>query len=106
MDAERRAFLSAVHHATAVPGGRTAVVLTLRGDFYPKLAGYPAFAQFVASHQMLVGGLERAEIREVIEGPARVVGLRVEPDLIDTAVADVVRAPGSLPLLQHALRET
>ena len=105
-EADRRAFLAAVHHATAVPGGRTSVVLTLRADFYPKLAQFAAFAQFVQSHQMLIGGLAGDEIRQVIEEPARVVGLEVEPGLVDTIETDVVREAGSLPLLQYALLET
>jgi WD40 repeat protein len=105
-EADRRAFLAAVHYATAIPGGRTSVVFTLRADFYPKLAQFAAFAQFVQSHQMLIGGLKGDEIREVIEEPARVVGLEVEPGLVDTIETEVVREPGSLPLLQHALLET
>ena len=89
-----------------MPGGRTAVVLTLRADFYPRLARYPALAQYVQARQMLVGGLADDEIRQVIEEPARVAGLEVEAGLVETIRADVVREPGSLPLLQHALLET
>lgn len=105
-EARRRAFLANLHHATLVPGGRTAVVLTLRADFYPRLARYPTVAQYVQSRQMLLGALDDDAIRQVIEEPARVAGLRVEPGLVETIRADVVREPGSLPLLQHALLET
>lgn len=105
-DDERRAFLANVHYATAVPGGRAAVVLTLRADFYARLARYPALAQFVQSRQMLIGELAEDELRQAIEEPARVVGLDVAPELVDTILADVLREPGILPLLQHALLET
>jgi len=48
---QRLSFLAALHYASVVPGGRTAVVLTLRADFYPRLAAYPGIAQLVESNQ-------------------------------------------------------
>ncbi|MGE3287357.1 MAG: TIR domain-containing protein [Pseudonocardia sp.] len=102
----RRAFLRNLHHASVIPGGRTVVVLVLRADFYPRLARFPAVAQLVQSHQMLIGGPAEDEIRQMIEEPARIVGLQVEPGLVETIRNDVVREAGSLPLLQHALLQT
>jgi hypothetical protein len=55
-DEARAAFLHNLHYAAMVPGGRTTVVLTLRADFYVRLVQFPAVAQLVQSHQMLVGG--------------------------------------------------
>ena len=46
------------------------------------------------------------ELREAIEEPARLVGLVLEPGLVDLLVRDVAGAPGGLPLLSHALAET
>ncbi|SDC76950.1 WD40 repeat [Geodermatophilus telluris] len=103
---QRSRFLQNLHYAAAVPGGRTAVVMTLRADFYPRLAAHPGFAQLVQSHQVLVGAMSEEELRQVVEEPARVAGLDVEPGLVDTILADVVREPGSLPLLEYALLET
>jgi WD40 repeat protein len=105
-EAERSAFLTNIHYATVVPGGRTAAVFILRADFYPRLARFPAVAQLAQSHQLLIGGLVEDEIRQVIEEPARVVGLEVERGLVETIRRDVLREPGSLPLLQYALLET
>ena len=82
------------------------VVLTLRADFYPRLAQLPRVAQLVQSHQMLIGGMADDELRQVIEEPARVVGSRSSPAWSRRSSADVVREPGTLPLLQHALLET
>jgi WD40 repeat protein len=103
---ERAAFLRNLHYAAMVPGGRTTVVLTLRADFYVRLVQFPAIAQLVQSHQMLVGGMDEHQLRQVIEEPARAAGLDVEPGLVETIVADAVREPGTLPLLEHALLET
>ena len=81
-DAARAAFLRNLHYAAMIPGGRTTVVLTLRADFYARLVQFPAVAQLVQSHQMLVGGMEEHELRQVVEEPARAVGLDVEPGLV------------------------
>jgi energy-coupling factor transporter ATP-binding protein EcfA2 len=104
--AARTGFLNALHYASAVPDGRTAVVLTLRADFYARLAEFPQLAQLAQSHQLLIGGLNEEESRQVIEEPARVAGLEIERGLVETVLADVVREPGALPLLEHALQGT
>jgi hypothetical protein len=46
----------------------------------------------------------KTELRSVIEGPAALVGLRVDPRLREMLLADVGDEPGKLPLLSHALR--
>jgi WD40 repeat protein len=103
---ERTAFLAALHYAAVVPDGRVTVVLSLRADFYARLVPFRDLAQLVQSHQVLVGGLDENEVRQVIEEPARAVGLDVEPGLVETIVGDVMREAGTLPLLEHALLET
>ncbi len=47
-----------------------------------------------------------AELREAIEGPAQLAGLRLEAGLVELLVRDVEGEPGALPLLSHALAET
>jgi WD40 repeat protein len=101
---ERSAFLlNALHAATA--DGPSAVVLTLRADFYPRCAAYPELAQQIAAHQLLVGAMGSDGLRQAIEEPARHVGLELEPGLVDTILADIENQPGALPLLEHALLE-
>jgi len=102
---ERAQFLTSLLYAASAPGGRTSVILTLRADFYARLAAYPRVAQAVGAHQCLVGPLDADELRRVIEEPARQVGLTFEPGLVDTILDDVGREPGALPLLEHALLE-
>jgi WD40 repeat protein len=99
-------FLKALHYAAAVPGGRVTVIVTLRADFYPRLAAFRDFAQLVQAYQVLVGELTADELRQVIEEPARAVGLDIERGLVPTIVADVMREGRTLPLLEHALLET
>jgi WD40 repeat protein len=99
-------FLRGLHYAAAVPGGRVTVIVTLRADFYPRLAALRDFAQLVQAGQVLVGELSADELRQVIEEPARAVGLDIERGLVQTVVDDVMREAGTLPLLEHALLET
>ena len=68
-----RFFGNLLHAST--PGGPCTVIVTMRADFYPHAAAYPAFAQAVSAHQYLVGPLGRDELRQIIEQPA--IGRRV-----------------------------
>lgn len=101
---ERRMFVLNILHASSADGPGV-VVLTMRADFYPRCAAYPELAQQLSAHQFLVGPMDDAQLRQVIEEPARQVGLRFEPGLVDTILDDVRRESNALPLLQHALLE-
>ena len=50
--------------------------------------------------------MSEAELRDAIELPADVAGLRLETGLADVVLADIRGEPGGLPLLSHALLET
>jgi hypothetical protein len=81
------------------------VLLTMRADFLPKCAGFPDLAARVAAEQLLVGPMGADMLRQVIQEPARRVGLRFEPGVVERILSDVTNQPGALPLLQHALLE-
>jgi WD40 repeat protein/class 3 adenylate cyclase len=102
---ERRRFIDALLYAVEVEEGRTVVVPTVRADFYGRCADYPRLAARM-SDGLLVGPMSQEELRQAIEGPAAVVGLRLEPGLPDTILDDVAGEPGALPLMSHALLET
>jgi WD40 repeat protein len=101
----RRAFLDAIVTAATAAGRSTVVVVTLRADFYPRLAEHPQLADLASAHQFLVTPLDEVGLAEAVEGPARLAGLAIEPGLTETILRDVARRPGALPLLQHALLE-
>lgn len=104
-DDERRSFLENLLYASAIPGGSCVVVLTMRADFYARCASYPELAARVASHQVLVSPMDIDAVRQAIVAPADRVGLEFEEGLVDTILDAVMRQPGSLPLLEHALLE-
>ena len=104
-DNERAGFLANLLYASTIPGGRVMVVIGIRADFYQLCDGHPALRVLLADHQVLVGPIDGEGLPEVIEGPARRVGLTIEPGLVETMIADVSQGTGGLPLLEHVLLE-
>jgi WD40 repeat protein len=102
---ERAQFFTNLLYASSIPGGQSLVVLTLRADFYQKCAAYPELSQRIAAQQFLVSPIDRDGLRQVVEEPARRVGLSFEEGLVATILDDVENQPGGLPLLEHALLE-
>ncbi len=84
----------------------TRVVATLRADYLGWLAESPQLSRLAERGLLLLTPLTENELRAAIEEPARLVGLILEPGLVDVLVRDVAGAPGGLPLLSHALAET
>jgi WD40 repeat protein/class 3 adenylate cyclase len=103
--AERGRFIDALLYAVEAEEGRTVVVPTIRADFFGRCADYANLAGWLGDN-VLVGPLSEGELRQAIERPVGRVGLRLEPGLADTIVADVTGEPGALPLMSHALLET
>lgn len=87
------------------------VVIALRSDAFAAASRYPILRDAL-SRPVLITPLTRAELREVIEGPAALLGVGVQPELISVLEAEL--APGSsptvaldvLPLLSTALMAT
>jgi WD40 repeat protein len=102
---DRDRFFTNLLQAAATPGGRVAVVLTMRSDFLSACAAFPQLAAVLSAHQEVVGPMTAAELREAIEQPAFHVGCEVEPGLTERLLADVKGQAGALPLLQFALTE-
>jgi DNA-binding SARP family transcriptional activator/WD40 repeat protein len=102
---ERAAFIDALVRTAQRRDGEGLVVLAIRADFYGRCATYPALSRLLGGNDVLVGPMQRDELRRVIELPAQQVGLQVEPELVDALLADVENEPGGLPLLSTALLE-
>ena len=82
------------------------LVIALRADRLGELSAHPDFARLVEPGLHLLSAMSEADLRAAIEGPARQVGLLLEPGLVDLLVREVQGEPGALPLLSHALHET
>ncbi|TJZ42887.1 hypothetical protein FCH28_33980 [Streptomyces piniterrae] len=115
-EAARRTFIQLLHAAcTPADSGEPApvlVILGIRADFYEQCLGHPELADALQHRHMVLGPLTTAELREAVTGPAKAVGLELEPGLAELIVREVsTDGPGAhnagvLPLLSHALLAT
>ncbi|MGW0765970.1 nSTAND1 domain-containing NTPase [Streptomyces sp. NPDC002676] len=117
-EADRRTFIQLLHAACTPPGalGEGApvlVVLGIRADFYEQCLRHPELADALQHRHMVLGPLTTAELREAVTGPAKAVGLELEPGLAELIVREVsadgprgAHDAGVLPLLSHALLAT
>jgi WD40 repeat protein/transcriptional regulator with XRE-family HTH domain len=105
-DEETRAhLLSSLVAATLDERSRVRIVLTLRADFTDRPLQYVDFGELVRQRMEVVLPLTPDELESAIAGPAKRVGLQVEPDLVAAIVRDVEGQPGALPLMEYALTE-
>ncbi|MFG2211295.1 AAA family ATPase [Streptomyces sp. NPDC048638] len=116
-EAARRTFIQLLH-AACTPAGPDGpapvlVILGIRADFYEQCLGYPELADALQHRHMVLGPLTTTELREAVTGPAKAVGLELEPGLAELIIREVsVDGPGGthdagvLPLLSHALLAT
>ena len=89
--------------AAGDPERRVLVVVSLRADFYGRLASYPRLAALLSASHVLVGPMDRGELARAIDEPAARAGLKVERPLVEALVSDVAGEPGGLPLLSTTL---
>ncbi|MER6421367.1 WD40 repeat domain-containing protein [Streptomyces sp. NPDC001137] len=116
-EAVRHAFVQILHAASSSAGAddpaALLVVLGIRADFYEQCLRYPELADALQHRHMVLGPLSTAELREAVTGPAKAVGLELEPGLAELIVREVsadgprgAHDAGVLPLLSHALLAT
>jgi len=82
------------------------LVVTLRADFYSQIIELDReLSDRLAPAQVNLGALRAGELRDSITAPAKPVGLKFEPGLVDRILSDVGSEPGRLPLMEFALTE-
>ncbi|MFI7120365.1 AAA family ATPase [Amycolatopsis sp. NPDC049868] len=112
-EAEREWFVEVLDHL-AKPAGDTAVVLSVRADFYAACTPYPQLRAALQAGPVVLGPMTESELKEAIRLPAADVKLEVEDGLVEVLLTDLgavgglagAGAAGRLPLLAHALRAT
>jgi basic membrane lipoprotein Med (substrate-binding protein (PBP1-ABC) superfamily)/DNA-binding SARP family transcriptional activator len=98
-------FLLELTQALQDGAGRVRAVVLLRADFYDQPLLLPDFAALFTANVVSVLPLGAPELEAAVSGPARRVGVDVEPALLAELVADAVGRPGALPLFQYTLTE-
>jgi WD40 repeat protein/Flp pilus assembly protein TadD/energy-coupling factor transporter ATP-binding protein EcfA2 len=96
-------FIRRLLHAVDQQDVPIYVVLTMRSDFLGDCARFTGLAETINTGEYLVPKLTREQLRQAIEGPARVAGGSVSRRLIQRLLNDVGEQSDQLPVLQHAL---
>ncbi|MGA7383819.1 MAG: ATP-binding protein [Methylocella sp.] len=87
---------------SAVP--EISLILTLRADFSDQ-ALLHGLTSALQDHVVYLGPMKREDVRQAIVRPADNAKVAFDPGLVETLLDAVEDRPGSLPLLQFALRE-
>lgn len=105
------AFLGEVHRL-ACDASQIDVVVALRSDFQSRFSDICVDAQsqitfgryLSEEHYLFLDKPAQQQLRQIIEGPAKRVGLTLEPGLVDALLAEAQTQRGNLlPLLGYAL---
>lgn len=78
-------------------------LVTLRSDYFGRAMSYRPLANALQESAIVVGPMNRDELRAVVEKPARSLGVAIEKGLAVRLLDAVGDEPGNLPLLQFAL---
>jgi hypothetical protein len=81
------------------------LILTLRADFYGQALRHRPLADALQGRVENLGPMNREELQAAIRLPAERAEVSFDPGLVETVLDDVENRPGSLRLLQFALRE-
>ena len=100
--AVREAYVAALLALVTAPP-RHRVVLTMRSDFESYVTKLGALDKPFQVGRVQATALDRDELREAIERPAKEVGLVFERGVVDALIDDIVGEPAALPLLQYTL---
>src|SRR5215468_4508620 len=100
---ERAGFVADLVALVSAPLPPHRVVLTVRSDFESFVARHPALYERYAAGRVAVTPPSAAELRQAIEGPAALVGLKFEAGVIDRLLQELLGEPAGLPLLQFTL---
>jgi hypothetical protein len=96
--------LLALAHGLVARGA--VVVLGLRADFYDKALNNRELQALTGGRQVSVPPMTDAELAEVIEGPPRKAGLRVEPGFVDLLIREIAARDSPTVAERTGLRTT
>ncbi len=98
----RQRFLESLLQTSSNDNPLTTVI-TLRADFMGQALTYRPLADVLQESSLMLGPMTRQELRRVVEKPAEIQGVTLEPALVEGVLNDVGHEPGNLPLLEFTL---
>ena len=104
LDQEKRdAFINNILGVIQSPGVPHRIILTMRVDFLKDFTHMEKFYPELNKATFFLTPLDASELREAIEKPAKLIGLKFEERLVDKLIKDVLGEEAALPLLQFTL---
>lgn len=100
---KRRAFINTLLELIQIPSKRHTVIITMRTDLESNVVQWPSLLAYYEKSQVRTTAMKSSELREAIEKPAELVGLKFEENLVDELIREVLGKPEALPLLQFTL---
>ncbi|MEA5618363.1 two-component regulator propeller domain-containing protein [Cronbergia sp. UHCC 0137] len=79
------------------------IVATMRADFLGNALTYRPLADKLQNNIIMLGAMNREELTQVIEQPAKQLDINFQEGLIERILNDIKNEPGNLPLLEFAL---
>ena len=103
---EAAEFIDLITNALIHNDTRFHAIISLRSDLISECAQFKSFTQLVNNSNFLVPTMTRENFREVITGPVRNAGAKIDDELVEVLLNDIADRTDQLPVLQHALMRT
>jgi WD40 repeat protein len=81
------------------------IVITMRDDFLRQALAYRPLVDALHNAEVKLGPMEREELQEAIEKPAKLQRVEIEDCLTERLLDAVLKQPGLLPCLEFALTQ-
>jgi len=104
-ESERINFINLLVAAARDHKHRFIVIIAMRGEFIDDCIRYSEITDLINDQLQLVGEMSPAELTEAIMQPAVKNGIQIDTDLIVRIAQEMYGEPGTLPLMQFALKD-
>jgi WD40 repeat protein len=99
----RNRFVENLIALCQVPEAEHRMIITMRTDFETNITRVPSLQAIFEQHAVHITPLTASELRQSIEAPAALIGLKFEQGVVDALLNDILGEPAALPLLQFTL---
>lgn len=99
-------FIDFLIASISKPVGNIFIILTMSTEYLGECSKYKGLTMLINNSNYLVPEMEAGSWREVIEGPVRFSGAKIEPELVELLLTDLKGRNDQLAVLQHVLMRT
>jgi len=99
-------FIDFLIASISKPDENIFIILTMSTEYLGECSKFKGLTMLINKSNYLVPEIEIGNRSEVIEGPVRFSGAKIEPELVDLLLTDLKGRIDQLAVLQHVLRRT